>query len=170
MAVVLTSTFLFGCQSADSVDDADELRVSNTAQGIDDGSATAQGLGDGAAIDAETLEAEAAAAAAMMTVYYFEFDQAGLSDDARANLAIVAPALAKSGESIRIEGHADELGTREYNLALGERRANAISSYLQVQGVNAAQLEMISYGEEKPVATGSGDADRAQNRRVELIK
>jgi len=70
---------------------------------------------------------------------------------------------------VRLEGHADERGTREYNLALGERRAKAIANYLAVQGLPSSQIESISYGEEKPAVTGSGESVWSKNRRVELI-
>ena len=70
---------------------------------------------------------------------------------------------------VRLEGHADERGTREYNLALGERRAKAVANYLAIQGVPRPQIEVISYGEEKPAALGQGESAWAQNRRVELI-
>ena len=68
----------------------------------------------------------------------------------------------------RLEGHADERGTREYNLALGERRAQSIERYLQVQGVSSNQLEVVSYGAEQPVDPGTSEAAYARNRRVEI--
>ena len=67
-----------------------------------------------------------------------------------------------------MEGHADERGSREYNIALGERRANAVRDFLVLQGVSASSLEVVSYGEERPLATGSDESSYAQNRRVEL--
>ena len=84
----------------------------------------------------------------------------------------VPPAAAKdlkgNGARVVLEGHADERGTREYNMALGERRAKAVQRYLVLQGVSPAQLELVSYGEERPVAMGSSEESWAQNRRVEL--
>lgn len=70
---------------------------------------------------------------------------------------------------ITIEGHADERGTREYNLALGDRRANAAKNYLAARGVNAARINTISYGKERPIALGSDEASWAQNRRAVTI-
>ena len=104
-----------------------------------------------------------------MTVFYFEFDRSDLSAEARAALVHHANYL-KSNPSARyrLEGHADERGTREYNLALGERRAQAVERYLQVQGVSSNQLETISYGEENPVDTRTTEAAYALNRRVEV--
>jgi peptidoglycan-associated lipoprotein len=75
---------------------------------------------------------------------------------------------ANPNRRVRLEGHASEEGTREYNLALGERRAQAVERYLQVQGVAANQLEIISYGEEMPAQTGTGEPAYSRNRRVEM--
>ena len=69
---------------------------------------------------------------------------------------------------ITIEGHADERGTREYNMALGERRANAIANYLIINGVARYRVETVSYGEERPLDSGSSESAYSQNRRVEL--
>jgi len=71
--------------------------------------------------------------------------------------------------SVRLEGHADERGTREYNLALGERRANAVQAYLIAQGVSRSQMEVISYGEEKPADSGHDEGSWTKNRRVEIV-
>ncbi|MFV8784338.1 OmpA family protein [Microbulbifer sp. SA54] len=100
-------------------------------------------------------------------VVYFDFDQTLLKPSTRELLIKHADRM-RSGVtgSVRLEGHADELGTREYNLALGERRANAVRDFLVLQGVDAANLEVISYGEERPAQEGSSESARAMNRRV----
>ncbi len=119
----------------------------------------------------ESVDTSAAAdLSAISTVYYFDFDEATLTAESRSSLDAAAPALKAAAVSVRLEGHADERGTPEYNLALGERRAQAVANYLGLQGVDAAKLEVISYGEEKPVMTGSDEASWAKNRRVELVK
>jgi peptidoglycan-associated lipoprotein len=106
-----------------------------------------------------------------MTTFYFEFDKDELSTDVRDALVHHANELkANPNTRIRLEGHASEEGTREYNLALGERRAQAVQRYLQVQGVAANQMEVISYGEEMPAQTGTTEQSRSRNRRVELRK
>ena len=106
-----------------------------------------------------------------MTTFYFEFDKDELSSDAREALVVHANDLkANPNTRVRLEGHASEEGTREYNLALGERRAQAVQRYLQVQGVAANQMEVISYGEEMPAQTGTSEQARSRNRRVELKK
>ncbi|MCK7596029.1 OmpA family protein [Microbulbifer sp. CAU 1566] len=99
-------------------------------------------------------------------VVYFDFDQSLLKPSNRELLIKHADRMRASTGTVRLEGHADELGTREYNLALGERRANAVRDFLVLQGVNAANLEVISYGEERPAQNGSSESARAMNRRV----
>ena len=105
-----------------------------------------------------------------MTTFYFEYDSSDLKQEAIRALDIHARDLQSSGARVVLEGHADERGTREYNMALGERRAKAVQRYLVLQGVSPAQLEAVSYGEERPAVSGSGEASWAQNRRVELRK
>lgn len=107
-------------------------------------------------------------AAGVETVFYFEFDSSNLSAASQAALDAHAAALRATGRSIRVEGHADERGSRDYNLALGERRAKKVADYLAYQGVSRSLMEVVSYGEEKPAATGSNDRSYSLNRRVEL--
>ncbi len=107
-------------------------------------------------------------AGGVATVFYFEFDKAVLKPEARAALDVHARRLKNNPRQVRIEGHADERGTREYNIALAERRANAVKEYLVLQGVDSSLMEVISYGEERPAALGSDEEAYALNRRVEL--
>lgn len=109
------------------------------------------------------------AASDMSTTLYFDFDKSELRADVRAGLDVHARRLRGQTGTVRLEGHADERGTREYNVALGERRAKAVANYLVSQGISSSQIDMISYGEEKPVALGNNDRSWAKNRRVELI-
>lgn len=101
-------------------------------------------------------------------VFYFEFDSAMLTSEARSALLLHAEDLKATGRSVRLEGHADERGSREYNMALGERRANAVRDFLVLQGVSRAQLETISYGEESPAQMGNSEFSWSKNRRTEL--
>ncbi|OJX81245.1 peptidoglycan-associated lipoprotein Pal [Magnetospirillum sp. 64-120] len=97
---------------------------------------------------------------------FFDFDKYALRADAKATLDKQAAWLKKYPTySLTIEGHADERGTREYNLALGERRANSVKEYLVGAGLPAARVKTISYGKERPVALGSNEAAWSQNRR-----
>ncbi|MBD9414691.1 peptidoglycan-associated lipoprotein Pal [Pseudomonas sp. PDM16] len=110
------------------------------------------------------------AALRAITTFYFEYDSSDLKPEAMRALDVHAKDLKGNGARVVLEGHTDERGTREYNMALGERRAKAVQRYLVLQGVSPAQLELVSYGEERPVATGSDESSWAQNRRVELRK
>ncbi len=97
---------------------------------------------------------------------FFDFDKYNLSPEARRTLERQAAWMQRyPSVTIAIEGHCDERGTREYNLALGERRANAAKAYLVALGVDANRLSTISYGKERPEALGSNEAAWAQNRR-----
>jgi peptidoglycan-associated lipoprotein len=103
-------------------------------------------------------------------VFYFDFDQAIVKRAGHEELDKHAKVLAGDRYlRVRLEGHADERGTREYNLALGERRANAVQAYLVAQGASRSQIEVISYGEEKPANAGHNESAWAQNRRVEIV-
>ncbi|MBI1276398.1 peptidoglycan-associated lipoprotein Pal [bacterium] len=103
---------------------------------------------------------------------FFDYDSSVIRGDAQDVLSAQAEWLKKNGNiSIVIEGHADERGTREYNLALGERRANAVKSYLVSLGVEGSRVETISYGKERPAVVGSNEESWAQNRRgVTVVK
>jgi len=97
---------------------------------------------------------------------FFSFDRSDLSETARTTLDKQADWLKTyPAVTIRVEGHADERGTREYNLALGARRANSVKEYLISQGVNPNRIDTISYGKERPAVNGSNEAAWAQNRR-----
>lgn len=101
---------------------------------------------------------------------YFDFDQAELNAAAKAQLdRLVSFMDSYPAVRIAVEGHCDQRGTREYNLALGERRANAVRNYLVSNGVSAARIQTISYGKERPAAFGTGEAVWRQNRRAEIV-
>jgi peptidoglycan-associated lipoprotein len=100
---------------------------------------------------------------------YFGFDQSTLSSEAQSVLDNNIAKLKNGTQPIRVEGHADERGTREYNLALGERRANAVAQYLVANGIAKSRLETISYGKERPADAGHDESAWAKNRRVELV-
>jgi peptidoglycan-associated lipoprotein len=103
-------------------------------------------------------------------VVYFDLDQDALKPEFQATMSCHAKYLRdRPGARLRLEGNADERGSREYNLGLGERRGNAVSSALQANGGSASQLSVISYGEERPVCNESGEDCWARNRRVELV-
>ena len=101
---------------------------------------------------------------------YFAFDNSTIAGDYEEMLAAHAAYLVKNVDmKVTIEGHADERGTPEYNIALGERRAQAVANYLQALGVQADQISIVSYGEEKPLLLGQSDEVYAKNRRAVLV-
>ncbi len=103
-------------------------------------------------------------------VVYFDLDQDSLKPEFQAIMACHAKYLRDRPSSrITLQGNTDERGSREYNMGLGERRGNAVSSALQAAGGSAAQLTVVSYGEERPVCTESGESCWSQNRRVEIV-
>ena len=102
-------------------------------------------------------------------VVYFEFDSSAIADANMPMLQAHAKYLSEKGSSITLEGHADERGTREYNIALGERRADAVRRVLMANGVAANQIKVVSYGEERPAALGHDESAWSKNRRTELM-
>ncbi|MDP2228044.1 MAG: peptidoglycan-associated lipoprotein Pal [Moraxellaceae bacterium] len=104
-----------------------------------------------------------------LRVFYFGYDDASVQGADLQALKAHAAYLAKnSAARLQVSGHADERGTREYNMALGERRAKAVASFLTANGAKSSQLEVVSYGEEKPAVAGESEEAWAKNRRVEL--
>ncbi len=101
---------------------------------------------------------------------YFAFDNATIAGDYEEMLAAHAAYLSKNPDlHVTVEGHADERGTPEYNIALGERRAEAVAKYLQALGVQKSQISIVSYGEEKPLLLGQSEEVYAKNRRAVLV-
>ena len=106
----------------------------------------------------------------VLKTIYFDYDQEQLREDARATLQANAAWLrAHPGYKVRIEGNADDRGTIEYNLALGQRRADSVRTYLGSLGVATTDLEVVSYGEEKPAVDGSDESSWSQNRRADFV-
>lgn len=117
-----------------------------------------------------TQEHFSAAVGAPNTVVYFDTDQYDLDGEDSGKLQTQARYFAQYGNvAFTIEGHADERGTREYNLALGERRANAAKNYLVSLGIPAERIRTVSYGKERPVALESDESAWAQNRRAATV-
>ena len=104
------------------------------------------------------------------TIVYFDYDRADIKPEYVAIVTAHAKFLsADPARKLRLEGHSDERGSREYNIGLGERRAQSVRRALLLQGVNETQLTTVSYGEERPAVQGSDESAYAKNRRVELV-
>jgi peptidoglycan-associated lipoprotein len=141
------------------------------------GGATTSGLGSDAsaanaagAASAPTAQQQALAALTSKSIIYFAYDSSEIRPEYVEVVAAHAAYLAKyPAARVRLEGHTDERGSREYNIGLGERRAQAVRKALMLQGVGESQLTTVSYGEERPAADGSDEAAYTQNRRVEIV-
>ena len=166
LTIIFTVLFMIGCSTTDTsdVDSAAAAEAAAAEQARMDAEKAAQEKAAAQAAAAQKALEDAAAAAG--NTVYFGFDEYSLSGAAQSALDAHI-ALAKTNSvSIRLEGHTDERGTREYNMALGERRANAVADYMVGNGISRSRIESVSYGEERPAASGSGEANWSQNRRV----
>jgi len=161
IAMLFSAALLVACSGSDTQEE-DEAAAAAAAAAA---ARAAQGQGGSTSAEMAALQ-EAAAAAG--NVFYFEFDSSTLTPEAVVAVDAHIAVLQLNNENVRLEGHTDERGTREYNIALGERRANSVRDYMVANGISSFRIESVSYGEEKPVAYGSGEANWAQNRRVEL--
>jgi peptidoglycan-associated lipoprotein len=162
--LLFAAVFLVACSSNDTKE-ADDAAAKAAA----DQAAAEQAATDAASSSANSeMRRLQDAAASVGSVFYFEYDSATLTAAARTALDAHIALLSSIDRSVRLEGHTDERGTREYNLALGERRANAVRDYMAGSGIASQRVESVSYGEEQPIAYGSGESNWSQNRRVEL--
>jgi len=163
IVVSLFFVLLAGCASQD-IPDPDPTDAS---VGSEDGAETdgmdGSGLGEGEEIDYDPSQGELA------SIIFFDFDSSELRPEDADTVARHAMQLANDTQlSVRLEGHADERGSREYNIGLGERRAQTIRRMLLIQGASAGQISTVSFGEERPAAMGSNEDAWSQNRRVEF--
>jgi len=138
-----------------------------------DAGLSTDGAGGGGGVSVSPLDAERErqrAALMQQLVVYFDYDQAEILPEFNALLQAHGQYLAQNPSTqIRLEGHTDERGSREYNIGLGERRAQAVRRVLMLQGAAGTQLTTVSYGEERPAQTGSDEESWRLNRRVELV-
>jgi len=165
--LVISLLTLAACSASSTPDDTG---ASDTEAVTDSGSGSSAVPGSGGDSEQLTQEQIEARDALRQTVFYFDFDVAEFKPEDRDTLTYHARDLAANpGKRVRLEGHADERGTREYNLALGERRANGIFNYFIVNGAARSQIEVVSYGEERAAASGQTEQAYARNRRVEVV-
>ncbi|MDD3610021.1 MAG: peptidoglycan-associated lipoprotein Pal [Halothiobacillaceae bacterium] len=135
--------------------------------GMGDGSGGTAGLGNGA-LDESALYA--GAPSQQNSIIYFGYDSFAVEERYRASLREHAKFMGENpARKVTVEGHADERGSREYNIALGEKRANAVRDVLMLNGVAPAQISVVSYGEERPAVEGTGEEVWRMNRRAELV-
>ena len=159
LVIMFTALFLAACETTPKDDVLSSASASSSA---------AVEVVDGVYVGSESIE--------MLAVdvpdrVFFAYDSYSLTNAAQDTLAKQAKWLKANGSiTIAIEGHADERGTREYNLALGDRRANAAKDYLMTQGISSSRVTTISFGKERPVNSGSNKKAWAQNRRSVTVR
>ena len=162
LVLIAAIGLLAACETApkDAGDAAGASGASSTSSTSDTSASASESASSAAVTPAEEL-------ASIGDRVFFDYDSSALSAEAKATLSAQAAFLAGNPSvTITVEGHCDERGTREYNLALGERRATAARDYLVAQGVNAARIKTISYGKERPSFIGSNPYAYSKNRRA----
>jgi peptidoglycan-associated lipoprotein len=174
IAVLASALLLAGCPKKPTTAPEAEAggAVAGAEQGATTGGATEGGVGEARPLPgAGDAAAEAAAAAAAAgRIIYFDFDSSEIRPEYADLVAAQARRLATNPVlTVRLEGHTDERGSREYNIALGERRAQAVRRALLLQGAADAQVVTVSYGEERPAVDGQDEAAYEKNRRVEFV-
>ena len=162
LLVALSAALLFGCASTTPKDGAAVESRDGAADGAGTSGAQQGGMSGDALNDPSSP--------LYKKIVYFDLDSSEVKQEDRATVSAHAKHLADNPEElVTLEGHADERGSREYNLALGERRGNAVRQLLMAEGASAKQIQVVSYGEEKPVDAGHEESSWSQNRRVEFV-
>ncbi|VAW89925.1 Tol-Pal system peptidoglycan-associated lipoprotein PAL [hydrothermal vent metagenome] len=185
LILVVPVMFLVGCASA-PIDTTDDT-LTDSASGLNDSSmddhsgsiaggnddaAQITGIQDDSSIGRNELTLSDKSPSNLLNtrVIYFDFDRSKVRAEFTDVIAAHAEYLANNpGAQMKLEGHADERGSREYNIGLGERRGNSIARHFGLQGASRGQLEVVSYGEERPAAMGHDETSWELNRRVEII-
>jgi len=172
LTAVAAAFLAAGCASKGTKpDNPNAIAGGGVDSGISTNGADSNGLGNGSAIGANGASATAGMLDLSKFTVYFDYDQSELKPESSSVIDNFGKYLSASASAkVRLEGNTDERGSREYNVALGERRAQSVASALKAKGATAAQLSVISYGEERPAASGHDEAAWAQNRRVDIVK
>lgn len=165
LLTMLTALVLVGCSKPNAVKEPPAA----TTEG---GGATTPGVETSGTGEGKAVGDEAASEQARLNqrIIYFDFDNADIRPEFKDIVAAHARRLSHNPAlRIRLEGHADERGSREYNIGLGERRAQSVRRALMLLGVGEVQIATVSYGEERPAVQGSDEVAWAKNRRVEIV-
>jgi peptidoglycan-associated lipoprotein len=159
----LLSLVLAGCGSKDTIPDPDVSETAGGQSDMDDDYGSGGGLQDGEDIPYDPMADE------LTSVIYFDYDSSELRPQDTDIVARHARQLGMNPNmTVRLEGHGDERGSREYNIGLGERRAQTVRRLLLIQGASSSQVSTVSFGEERPAVEGSTETAYSQNRRVEF--
>ena len=173
---VLLFLLLIGCSGSETKpDEGESAAVIDENETIDLGATdeeaeggVSSGLDEEGAVILDALDDPASNL--FVRTIYFEYDSADLREDALAIVREHGKYLSENpGRLVRLEGHTDERGTREYNLALGEERAKSVQEILVLEGASEEQIELVSFGEERPAIEGSDEESYELNRRVEIV-
>jgi peptidoglycan-associated lipoprotein len=168
LLLIFSVAFLAACEGTTGTTKDDSTVTSSGSGSSSSGSASTSATGSGSAWAGHPLD-DPDSLLTKRTVY-FDYDESVVLDQDRAILEAHAQYLSQNpGAAVTLEGHTDERGTREYNLALGERRAVSTRQFMSLLGAAGQQLRTVSYGEEQPAALGHNEEAWAQNRRVEII-
>lgn len=168
LLLIFSVAFLAACEGTTGTTKDDSTVTSSGSGSSSSGSASTSTTGSGSAWAGHPLD-DPNSLLAKRTVY-FDFDESVILDQDRPILDAHAQYLSQNlGAAVTLEGHTDERGTREYNLALGERRAISVRQFMSLLGASSQQLRTVSYGEEQPAALEHNEEAWAQNRRVEII-
>lgn len=165
LAVALSFAFVAGCSSSGGTQDGSMDGTSGSGSGS--GSASGQGMSSSGQQSGSSMQGSQDSRIPNERTIYFDFDSDKIRSEFQSVLSSHAQYLSNNGNAkVVLQGHTDERGTREYNMALGERRAKSVERFLNVQGVSPSQIEVVSYGEERPEARGNNEDAYAKNRRV----
>lgn len=168
LIAVLPVMLLAGCGGSESVTKSDESVATVEDRSLAGDGTESHGAMDSAGFDSSDLTDPDSPLS--VRVIYFEYDSQEVLPDYRATVEAHAAYLASHPETVMtLEGHADERGSREYNLALGEYRANALKRQMVLLGAADAQIQTVSYGEERPADDGHSEESYSLNRRVEIV-
>ncbi len=173
LLVLAGSLFIAACSTPEKPTEEPPATEAEAGVSVDDQSAdtaTTTGIGTSGSGGTDLQGEQGDAVTSIPRVVYFQYDSSDLSQEVQSIIAAHAVILNQNQNwNIVLEGHADERGTREYNLALGQERAQAVADLLQIYNINLDRIQQVSYGEEEPAALESNEEAWAKNRRVEIL-
>jgi peptidoglycan-associated lipoprotein len=164
--IVMVAAGVVALTACSTTKKTDDSAIDDANSAYSDAGAESSGLGD----DASFGDSAGGRLAGNGKVYYFDYDSNVVRDTDKAAIRSHGAYLAShGGAEVKLEGHTDPRGSREYNIALGERRAQAVAQVLTTKGAEKAQVRVVSYGAEKLASTGRSESDYQQDRRVVLV-
>ena len=173
VATIAMGAMLIGCTTTDTTEgttDPEVIEIDTSTDTTTDESDGGTGVSDGSDFQVDELDDPSPSNLLRQRIVYFEFNKSDVRAEDRAVIEAHADYLQRNpGATMSLEGHADERGTREYNNALGERRAKAVRNLITLQGGSGQQIRTVSWGEERPIDRAHDEGAWAQNRRVEIV-